>query len=236
MPSRTQLLAILCLVAVADTGAQSGAWRQCVTDTSAAAIDVCTSIINLDPTNDGAFVNRGIAYRRLGDLQHALRDYDQAIRLNPQAADAFNNRGNTYRALAELDKAISDYNEAIRLNPDYAHAYNNRGVIFLETGEPALAAADFAHAIDCDPGYANAYRNRGLARTDQRLFDEAIDDFEQAFKLNPEFGHGAEYAVALFGRGMARQRSGDPAGAADIREAKRLLPDVADVMEGEGVR
>lgn len=109
----------------------------------------------MDRRNDGAFVNRGIAYRRVGDLDRAIRDYDEAIRLNPQAADAFNNRGN-----------------AIRLNPHYAHA-NNRGIIFI---------------------------------------------------------YGTEYAIALFSRGVARQRDGDPSGLADMEKARRLLPDVADVV------
>jgi tetratricopeptide (TPR) repeat protein len=221
---------------VADTGAQGDRWRQCLTDTSPAAIDACTSIIFLDPSNDGAFVNRGIAYRRLGDLDRAIRDYDEAIRLNPHAADAFNNRGNAFRELSDVDGAIRDYDQAIRLNPKYAHAYNNRGVVFLEVGEPGLAAADFDQAIERDPGYANAFRNRGLARTDQRLFDLAIGDFDRAFRLNPEIGHGTEYALALFGRGLARQRNGEAGGDADIEEAKRLLPDVAEVMAAEGVK
>ena len=227
---------MVCLAAVADTGAQSNSWRQCAGDTSPAAIEACTSVISLDPTNDGAFINRGIAYRRIGDLPRALRDYDEAIRLNPEAADAFNNRGNAFRALNDFDKAVRDYDEAIRLNPLYAHAYNNRGVVFLEIGDPVRAAADFDEAIERDRGYANAFRNRGLARTDQRLFDLAINDFNEAFKLNPEIGHGSEYALALFGRGITRQKNGDAGGQDDIKEAKRLLPDVADVMAAEGVR
>jgi len=156
--------------------------------------------------------------------------------LNPQAADAFNNRGNLYRALNEFDKAVSDYDEAIRLNPLYAHAYNNRGVIFLEAGEPGLAAADFAQAIERDRRYANAFRNRGLARTDQRLFELAVSDFDQAFRLNRAMGHGPEYALALYGRGLARQRNGDSRGDADIEEAKRLLPDVVHLMAASGLR
>ena len=78
--------------------------------------------------NDGAFVNRGIAYRRRGDLDLAIRDYTEAIRLNPRAADAFNNRGNAYQNSGDFERALADYDEAIRLNPAYAHAYNNRGV------------------------------------------------------------------------------------------------------------
>lgn len=230
MLSRFHLLALACLVAAVDTGAQTNTWRQCVADTTPAAIEACTSIIALDPTNDGAFVNRGIAYRRIGDLDRAIKDYDQAIRLNPGAADAFNNRGNAFRTRDDLDRALSDYDEAIRLDPHYAHAFNNRGIVFLELGEMVRAIADFDRAIAEEASYANAFRNRGLARSQQRLFELAIEDFDTAFRLSPGLGHGTEYAIALFGRGVARQRDGNPAGAVDIEEAKRLLPAVADMM------
>jgi tetratricopeptide (TPR) repeat protein len=229
--NRILLLALVCLAAAADTGAQANTWRQCATDTPPRAIEACTSIIFLDPTNDGAFVNRGIAQRRLGNILYAIRDFDEAIRLNPEAADAFNNRGNAYRGLQDLDRALKDYDQALRLNPRYAHAYNNRGIIFLELGELDDAVHDFDRAIAESPAYANAFRNRGLARTEQGLFALAVSDFEDAFKLDPTTGHGAEYAVALFGRGTARQRSGDPRGIDDIAEAKRLLPNVADLMD-----
>jgi tetratricopeptide (TPR) repeat protein len=225
-------LAIACFVAAADTGAQPNTWRQCRADVSSAAIGACTAIIFLDPENDGAFVNRGIAYRRLGDLDSAIRDYNEAIRLNPRAADAFNNRGNAFRAREELSLARRDYDEAIRLNPRYAHAYNNRGIIFLELGNFDRAVADFDRAIREQPGYANAFRNRGLARTHQQLFNLAVQDFDAAFGLDSTMTRGTEYAIALFGRGAARQRDGDAAGLADIDEARRLLPDVAEIMAG----
>ena len=106
VPSRLQFLAIACLAAAVDTGAQTNTWRQCLTDTSPAAVEACTSIILLDPRNDGAFVNRGIAYRRIGDLDRAIKDYDEAIRLNPRAADAFNNRGNAFRTRDEFERAL----------------------------------------------------------------------------------------------------------------------------------
>ena len=54
--------------------------------------------------------------------------------------------------------------------------------------------------------------------------------------MNPEIGHGSEYALALFGRGLARQRTGEAGGDEDIQEARRLLPEVAEVMAEEGVK
>lgn len=224
------------MVLAADTGAQTNAWRQCAADSSVAAIDACTLVIFLDPRNDGAFVNRGIAYRRAGEIVHALRDYDTAIQLNPSAADAFNNRGNAYRDLHALDKALRDYDEAIRLDPGYAHAYNNRGIVMLEMNEPAFAVADFDRAIVLEPEYANALRNRGLAYTDLRQFDRAIENFDDAFRLDTSLGRGAEYALALFGRGVTRRNSGDPRGENDLDQARRLLPNVAAIMAAEGIR
>lgn len=195
-------LALVGLIAAADTGAQTNTWRQCLADASPAAIHACTSIILLNPYNDGAFVNRGIAYRRVGHVEQAIRDYDEAIRLNPRAADAFNNRGNAFRARDDLARAMRDYDEAIRLDPHYAHALNNRGIIFLEQGDAGRAIADFNRAIDERASYANAFRNRGLARIQQRSFDLAIADFDEAFRLNPAIGDGMEYALARVGRDL----------------------------------
>jgi tetratricopeptide (TPR) repeat protein len=230
VPSRLLVLVILCLAAAVDTGTQPNTWRQCLADASPATIDACTTLIRSNPRNDGAYVNRGIAYRRLGDIDRAIHDYDQAIRVNPRAADAFNNRGNAFRARDEHGLAMHDYDEAIRLDPHYAHALNNRGIIFLEMGDANRSIADFDRAIAEDGTYANAFRNRGIAHADLGRFDRAIQDFDIAFTLNPAIGHGGEYALALYGRGLARQLAGDPAGLADIEQATRLRADVAEVM------
>ena len=232
MLSRFQLLATVCLVAAIETGAQTNTWRQCLADATPAAVDACTAIVLLNPQNDGALVNRGIAYRRIGDIDRAIRDYENAIRLNPNAADAFNNRGNAFRAKEEFDRAIRDYDEAIRLDPHYAHAFNNRGIIFLDMGEADRAILDFDRAIAEDESYANAFRNRGIASAHLGLFDRALEDFDAAYALNPAIGHGDEYALALYGRGVARLQESDPAGDADIERSMRLLPHVAEVMAG----
>ena len=155
----------------------------------------------VDPRNDGAFVNRGIAYRRIGDLDRAIHDYDEAIRLNPRAAHAFNNRGNAFRARDERDRALSDYDAAIRLDPHYAHAFNNRGIIFLELGELDRAIADFDRAISEDRPTPTRFAIAG-SRGPTSAFRSRNRGLRQGFELSPSVGHGAEYAIALFGRGV----------------------------------
>jgi len=51
--------------------------------------------------------------------------------------------------------------------------------------------------------------------------DHAIEDYDQAIRLNPQ------YAAAFYNRGLARQRKGDTAaGDADIAKARQLQPGI----------
>jgi len=83
-----------------------------------------------------AFDNRGVAYKRKGEFDRALQDYEQAIRLNPTNANAYNNRGVIYRIKGEYGRAIADYDEAISLkHGDYPAAYYNRALAHAGNGE-----------------------------------------------------------------------------------------------------
>ncbi len=60
--------------------------------------------------------------------------------------------------------------------------------------------------------------------------DQSILDYDAALDLNPKF------AAALYGRGLAKQKKGDRAGAdADLTAAKALRPDIAEEFAKFGV-
>ena len=63
-------------------------------------------------------MNRGIAYRRLGQFQRAIQDYDEAIRLDPQDALAYANRS-VAKTILSLDiEAQRDVERAVALGVD----------------------------------------------------------------------------------------------------------------------
>jgi tetratricopeptide (TPR) repeat protein len=99
-----------------------------------------------------AIHNRGVARKAKGDVEGALRDYDEAIRLNPRLAVAFSNRGNTRFERGDLEDALKDYNESIRLNPRDADVYYNRALVYEHLSEPASAIANLRRYLDLRSG------------------------------------------------------------------------------------
>ena len=88
----------------------------------------------------GAFNNRGIAYRRLGETDKALQDFSWAIESDPNWATSYVNRGELYQSRGELAKALADYDMAIKVGPTRASyaAYNAEARLLATNRDPAI--------------------------------------------------------------------------------------------------
>jgi Flp pilus assembly protein TadD len=83
------------------------------------AIDDLSRALELDPAEPATLLcNRGLAWIRLGEMDRALKDTNEALALAPDVAIAYNNRGVIYRELGNLDQAESDLRRAIEIDPE----------------------------------------------------------------------------------------------------------------------
>jgi lipoprotein NlpI len=137
----------------------------------------------------GGVHERGRCSHPIGDIDHAIADYDEAVRLSPKFVFAFNNRGNAYRLKGNEDRAIADYGEAIRLNPKLVVAFEGRGAAYLAKGDLDHAIADYSEAIRLAPKLTDAYFSRGRAYLYGGSLARAQDEFKQAKELNPKFAY-----------------------------------------------
>ncbi|HMY03253.1 MAG TPA: tetratricopeptide repeat protein, partial [Candidatus Obscuribacter sp.] len=74
----------------------------------------CTRSLQLNSNRTHPYFSRGIAYRKLGKHQLALKDFDEAIRMHPQYGEAFYERSQVYRAMGDLSRAQSDMEMAFK--------------------------------------------------------------------------------------------------------------------------
>ena len=116
------------------------------------AIKEFTKFINRYPSNinfSGAYYNRGLSKRKLGDNYGAISDYSKAIEINPRYSKAYMNRGNAKSALEDYYGAISDYSKAIKIkanDPNDVLAYANRGIAKQRISDMKGACSDWRMA------------------------------------------------------------------------------------------
>src|SRR5690606_33710532 len=140
--------AILLGASAGPSAAQTGTREDCIrANDPDVMIQACSQLIRRNPREAAWYVNRGIGYRKKGDYDRAIADYNEAIRRKPGYAVAYNYRGIAYRRKGAYDRAIADYNEAIRLKPGYAEAYFSRGIAHRRKGDTDRAIADYDEGI-----------------------------------------------------------------------------------------
>jgi tetratricopeptide (TPR) repeat protein len=91
------------------------------TDDCEGAVRAFARSIQLNPTYERAYVNRGLAYERLGNVQQAIEDYRRAIFVNPDDAKVYYLRGLAFKRLGMTAEAVADIKKAagLRYRPAY---------------------------------------------------------------------------------------------------------------------
>ncbi len=119
------------------------------------AISSCTSVIQSGRIAGdilaAAYNDRGDAYTNNYDDEHAIADYNQAIKLKPNYVQALVSRALAYANQQNFELAIMDYSHAIRIDPTNAKAFYGRGLAKFGLCDIDGAEQDLATARALDP-------------------------------------------------------------------------------------
>jgi len=126
----------------------------------------------------------GIEYRKRGQLDEAIQEYQQALQLKPDYAEAYNNLGWIYKLQGRLDEAIQAFQAAIRIDYEYLRALVNLGWAFAEKGLYDRAMNVLEAALAVDPGEASAHFALGWVHERQGRLDKAIQAYQGALRLD----------------------------------------------------
>ncbi|ORC90762.1 uncharacterized protein TM35_000071860 [Trypanosoma theileri] len=147
---------------------------------------------------------RGLAFRKQGDLIHAINEYTAAIQLDPKNFKALFNRGFCHDKIGNYDAAIHDYEAAMELEPRYAYTYYNLGISYDRRGDHfEEAIAMFDKAISLDNTNADFYHNRGFSQRKLGKYREAIKDYTTALSLD------AQHFKAYYNRAFCYDKLGE---------------------------
>lgn len=126
-------------------------------------------------------------------------------------------------------QAVRDYGEAIKLDPQNSEALDNRCWTLATLNRAQEALKDCNEALRLRPNHAPTMDTLGFVYLKLGQYDRAIVTYDAALKLTPKS------VYSLYGRGIAKLKSGDAAGGnADIA-ASKAIKDVSKEMAGYGI-
>jgi tetratricopeptide (TPR) repeat protein len=114
------------------------------------AIPLFNKYLSKYPNNKEVYYYRGLANRRLNNLEYAIADYNKSLELDPNVATVYVSRGYVFAIQKKYDLAIRDYTTAIKLDPNEKQAYINRSVVYKELGKTKLSDDDSAKATQIE--------------------------------------------------------------------------------------
>ena len=172
-------------------------------------------------------VDEGDKFYDNGDLNNALKKYNEAINLNSQNSAAYAGRGNILIEQQNYKTALSDLNKAIELDKNQAYIYNYRACAYIDLEDYGKALDDLMKAIDIDPEYVLAYSNGSVVMNNLEQYKDAVELANIAIKIDPYEAAGyAARATAYFNLGEYKKAM------KDYKKAVELDPDDTNSAEG----
>ena len=162
-------------------------------DPQAAVLAIKKSIA-IDPNHVEARTLLGYVELEIrGDVDAAIREYQNVIELKPDRAEAYSNLAVAQKKKGDLEPAILSLNKALELKPGLASALTTRGGIFAEQYKWTEARRDFEAALKLNPNDDGALYGLSQSLREARDYGGAQQALGELITRSPNFVYWLEW-------------------------------------------
>ncbi|MBV6621953.1 MAG: tetratricopeptide repeat protein [Rivularia sp. (in: Bacteria)] len=176
-----------------------------------------------------AYYGKGLALGLEKKYKEAITASEQATKLKPGFVAGWKRQSLDYRKLKRLDKALFTINKAIQLQPENPNLYLIKRVILSDLKQYAQAEVAITEAIKLSPR-ALFYDSRGILYRNQKKWDLALADYNQAININPE-----DASVYINRGNLYKDKKKWDLALADYNKAIQINPENASAYNNRGI-
>lgn len=195
-----------------------------------AAIDFYTEALEIDGQYRDAYFNRALVYRRLNQLDLAIRDFDAIINTNANDSLAIFQRGVCLMDNGEYYKALEDTQRLLEVNPENWKGHFLQGLIFEKMKNFPGAKTSFRMALERSPQNVEILVNLANIEYYLQNFDESRKLLDNAALVDPD-----EANIYNLRSLLAFEREDYKSALVEIEKAISLRPSEAYYYNNRGL-
>jgi tetratricopeptide (TPR) repeat protein len=142
-------------------------------------------VIEIRPDMYAVHNNLGVLYEKTGRYDLSVHHYTAVLQVRA-VPEVYINLGNALQRLERFAEAEDAYREAINLSKDNPAAYLHLSSVYEALNSQERAIAVLEEGIRVIPGDYRLYNRLGTIHGDRGQYNEAVRNFKEAYRLNPE--------------------------------------------------
>jgi Flp pilus assembly protein TadD len=143
-----------------------------------------TQAIRLDPTDDYAYLQRGLIFLDAMRLDQAVADFTRAHEIDPKTPWPLADRGMAYAWKNDRSRAEADFAEVRTVDRANIVVLRGQGVLAMNAGDLEAAVANFTGAVRQNPSDAWSIQMRADAYQQMGEFEKARQDRKTLMQLS----------------------------------------------------
>ena len=172
------------------------------------ALEAFSGAIALKSESMLAYLKRGEAYQRRGDMDAALRDLTRATALAPEATRPLERLGDVSEALGRHEEAAGHYAAYVARDDQAPKVLYKLALAHYHAGRTPRALPLLHQLVEFTPEMPEAHYLLGISLWDQDQLEPAIESLTRAVALSPGFTMAREALSVVFAAGGAIGRAG----------------------------
>ena len=173
------LVVLIVLVSLAKSAsAQTGKqWRD--------SVSVLIEQINHHPNSVDLRLKKAEANINLSQYDYAADEYSKILKLDEHNLAALFFRAYCYTQLRQYSMARADYDAFLAIQPEHLEAHLGLARVLQLLNRSTDAVDELNRRVQMFPDSADAYAARAAYETQQKQYDAALYDWDEALRLRP---------------------------------------------------